>query len=142
LWWGACLRHERQGWVVSQPDPLGEPARHQGDLRAAEEPSVSVHGRRSRTRRSLASQATVGYDVDGAVVTVTIDRAEIRNAVDSKTAAALAESFERFDADESLSVAVLTGAGGNFCAGFDLKALAGLGAPAQRDGRGPDGTDA
>src|SRR5207244_12771818 len=60
--------------------------------------------------------------------------------VDSKTAAALAESFERFDADESLSVAVLTGAGGNFCAGFDLKALAaGAGLPLSETGEGPMG---
>ncbi|TMC53426.1 MAG: crotonase/enoyl-CoA hydratase family protein [Chloroflexi bacterium] len=78
--------------------------------------------------------------MDGAVLTVTIDRAEIRNAVDSDTAAALAESFERFDADESLSVAVLTGAGGNFCAGFDLKALAaGSGRPISETGAGPMG---
>jgi enoyl-CoA hydratase len=38
---------------------------------------------------------------------------------------ALRECFGRFDADHELSVAVLTGAGGNFCAGFDLKAMAG-----------------
>jgi enoyl-CoA hydratase/carnithine racemase len=48
----------------------------------------------------------------------------VRNAVDGPTAAALADAFRRFDADESLSVAVLTGADQNFCAGFDLKALA------------------
>ena len=48
----------------------------------------------------------------------------MRNAVDGPTAVALADAFRRFDADESLSVAVLTGADGNFCAGFDLKALA------------------
>jgi enoyl-CoA hydratase/carnithine racemase len=48
----------------------------------------------------------------------------VRNAVDGPTAAALADAFRRFDADESVSVAVLTGADLNFCAGFDLKALA------------------
>ena len=48
----------------------------------------------------------------------------MRNAVDGATAIALADAFRRFDADESLAVAVLTGADGNFCAGFDLKALA------------------
>jgi enoyl-CoA hydratase len=58
------------------------------------------------------------------VVTVTIDRPEVRNAVDPDTATALREAFRRFDADGSLSVAVLTGARGTFCAGFDLKALA------------------
>jgi enoyl-CoA hydratase len=67
---------------------------------------------------------TVRYEVDGAVVTVTIDRPEVRNAVDSATAAELVECFERFDADESLNVAVLTGARGAFCAGYDLKELA------------------
>lgn len=44
--------------------------------------------------------------------------------MDGLTAGALAAAFRRFDADESLAVAVLTGADGNFCAGFDLKALA------------------
>ena len=48
----------------------------------------------------------------------------MRNAVDPETAEALRDAFRRFDQDESLSVAVLTGAGGTFCAGFDLKALA------------------
>jgi enoyl-CoA hydratase len=48
----------------------------------------------------------------------------VRNAVDGPTARALADAFRRFDGDESLAVAVLTGADGNFCAGFDLKALA------------------
>lgn len=67
---------------------------------------------------------TVKYEVDGPVVTVTIDRPEVRNAVDPVTAEALRTAFRRFDADEALSVAVLTGAGGTFCAGFDLKALA------------------
>jgi enoyl-CoA hydratase len=58
------------------------------------------------------------------VVTVTIDRPGVRNAVDLATAERLIECFDRFAADDALAVAVLTGAGGNFCAGFDLKALA------------------
>jgi enoyl-CoA hydratase len=58
------------------------------------------------------------------VVTVTIDRPEVRNAVDPATAESLVDCFDRFGADDALAVAVLTGAGGNFCAGFDLKALA------------------
>ena len=57
-------------------------------------------------------------------MTVTIDRPEVRNAIDPPTAAALREAFDRYDVDDSLAVAVLTGAGGTFCAGFDLKALA------------------
>jgi enoyl-CoA hydratase len=60
---------------------------------------------------------------DGPVCTVTIDRPEARNAVDGATAAALADAFRAFDADDSLAVAILTGAGGVFCAGADLKAF-------------------
>lgn len=67
---------------------------------------------------------TIRYDVEGPVVTVTIDRPEVRNAVDPETAEALRDAFRKFGADESLNVAVLTGAGRTFCAGFDLKALA------------------
>jgi enoyl-CoA hydratase len=68
--------------------------------------------------------ATVRYEVEGPVVVITIDRPEVRNAVDPTTASALVEAFQRFDADPEESVAVLTGAGGTFCAGFDLKSLA------------------
>lgn len=66
----------------------------------------------------------VHYEVSGALVSVTIDRPEVRNAVDGPTAEALADAFRRFEADDSLAVAVLTGAGGTFCAGADLKGLA------------------
>jgi enoyl-CoA hydratase len=63
----------------------------------------------------------------------------VRNAVDAETAGALAECFSRFDADEKLSAAVLTGAGGNFCAGFDLKALAAGRGSLSENGPGPMG---
>src|SRR5262249_26162183 len=65
----------------------------------------------------------VRYETDGAVVTITIDRPEVGNAIDRPTADALADAFRRFDADDSLSVAVLTGANGKFCCGADLKAM-------------------
>jgi len=71
---------------------------------------------------------TVHVHNDGGVRIVTIDRPEVRNAVDGPTAVALAEAFRGFDADPSAHVAVLTGAGGVFCAGADLKAIS--------DGRG------
>ena len=58
------------------------------------------------------------------MLTVTIDRPEVRNAVDPETAAVLAASFSRFEEDDKLAVGVLTGAAGTFCAGFDLKAMA------------------
>ena len=74
------------------------------------------------------------------MLTVTIDRPTVRNAVDSETAAALAGSFRRFENDDVLSVAVLTGAQGIFCAGFDLKALAsGGGNRLSETGDGPMG---
>jgi len=57
-------------------------------------------------------------------VTVAIDRPEVRNAVDPPTARLLEQAFRDFDADDALSVAILTGAGGTFCAGFDLRSLA------------------
>ncbi|MEU7783508.1 crotonase/enoyl-CoA hydratase family protein [Amycolatopsis sp. NPDC049159] len=60
---------------------------------------------------------------DGPVTTITIDRPAARNAVDGPTAAELADAFRAFDADPAAAVAVLTGAGGAFCAGADLKAI-------------------
>jgi len=66
----------------------------------------------------------VSVTTDGPVAVVTIDRPEVRNAVDGPTAVALADAFSGFDSDSRLAVAVLTGAGGTFCAGADLKALA------------------
>ena len=77
---------------------------------------------------------------DDAVRVVTIDRPHRRNAVDSASADALAATFAEFDGDDTLSVAVLTGAGGYFCAGADLKALAtGDRRPVGDTGRGPMG---
>lgn len=55
---------------------------------------------------------------------VTINRPDVRNAVDGKTAKALADAFKDFDTDAELSVAILSGAEHNFCAGADLKAVA------------------
>ncbi|MDJ0770782.1 MAG: crotonase/enoyl-CoA hydratase family protein [Ilumatobacter sp.] len=65
----------------------------------------------------------VRFDVDGPVAVITIDRPDVRNAVDGPTAGELADAFRRFEGDDSLSVAVLTGAGDTFCAGADLKAI-------------------
>src|SRR5258705_7178924 len=76
----------------------------------------------------------------GAVTIVVLDRAEHRNAVDRDTAAALADAFRAFDADDSQRVAVLHGDHGTFCAGADLKALStGRGNRVERDGDGPMG---
>jgi enoyl-CoA hydratase len=61
---------------------------------------------------------------EGPVTTVRINRPERRNAVDRETADLLRAAFRAFEADDSASVAVLTGADGHFCAGYDLKSLA------------------
>jgi enoyl-CoA hydratase len=83
---------------------------------------------------------TVRYEVEGEIAVVTIDRPEARNAINGETASALVESFQKFDADDNLAVAVLTGAGGHFCAGADLKAVGtGQGNRLSEDGDGPLG---
>jgi enoyl-CoA hydratase len=65
----------------------------------------------------------VRVERSGPVTTVVLSRPERRNAVDGPTAAALADAFRAFDADDSASVAVLYGDGGTFCAGADLTAI-------------------
>jgi enoyl-CoA hydratase len=82
----------------------------------------------------------VRSEIDGPVMVVTIDRPEVRNAIDRATSAALAEAFRRFDADDEVAAGVLTGAGGVFCAGADLKALSeGQGTRLTEAGDGPLG---
>ena len=66
---------------------------------------------------------TVLTERHGSILVVTLNRAGVRNAVDRPTADALRHAFEDFERDDSLCVAVLQGAGGNFCAGADLAAL-------------------
>jgi enoyl-CoA hydratase len=64
----------------------------------------------------------------------------VRNAVDAHTANQLAQCFIRFEADRQLAVAVLTGAGDTFCAGFfDLKSLAAGQGRVSKGGHGPMG---
>lgn len=70
------------------------------------------------------SDATVLVDHHGPVTVVTINRPDVRNAVDGPTAQLLFDAFTEFDADAERAVAVLTGARGSFCAGADLKAVA------------------
>lgn len=69
------------------------------------------------------SEASVLVERQPPLLVVTLNRPEARNAVDGPTAAALAAVFRGFEADPELQVAILTGAGGSFCAGADLKAV-------------------
>jgi enoyl-CoA hydratase/carnithine racemase len=84
----------------------------------------------------------VHHETDGAVAILTLDRPDVSNAIDRPTADALADAFRAFEASDQ-AVAVLTGVGGTFCAGADLKAMREPGAPrASRltpDGDGPVG---
>lgn len=66
----------------------------------------------------------VRVEKDGKIYTVILDRPEVRNAIDYRTSRELADAFRSFEADGDACVAVLWGAGGTFCAGADLKALA------------------
>jgi enoyl-CoA hydratase len=77
---------------------------------------------------------------EGKVLVVTINRPQVRNAVDSTTAPALGAAFRDFERDEALHAAVLTGAEGTFCAGADLREIGeGLRPPVDPNGTGPMG---
>src|SRR5207302_11028300 len=85
---------------------------------------------------------TVRIEKKGPVSIVVLNRPQARNAVDREAAQALADAFRAFDSDPDAAVAVLTGDGGTFCAGADLKAFA-SGGPARNrvdaEGDGPMG---
>ena len=84
--------------------------------------------------------APIRVDRHGPVTVITINRPERRNAVDRVTADLLEVAFTEFDADDTASVAVLTGADGTFCAGADLQAISsGTGNRVREDGPGPMG---
>jgi enoyl-CoA hydratase len=85
---------------------------------------------------------SVLVEKNGPITTLTIDRPQQRNAVDRPTADALTAALRAFEVDEQALVAVLTGAGGTFCAGADLGAVAEGSARVNRlelDGDGPMG---
>jgi enoyl-CoA hydratase len=82
--------------------------------------------------------AKVAVEMAGSITIVAIDRfAEARNAVDPETAGLLREAFLAFDRDEGQSVAILTGRGGTFCAGYDLKVAAARAGGGLHDPEGP-----
>jgi enoyl-CoA hydratase len=90
----------------------------------------------------VASMDTVRTETRGDTEIVTIDRPEVRNAVDGPTAQQLADAFRSFARDDSKSVAILRGEGSSFCSGADLKAMAQDPARANRvspEGDGPMG---
>src|SRR5262245_52050292 len=71
--------------------------------------------------RQRSKAMSIRVEKTGWVTTVIHDRPDARNAMDPASADALVEAFLAFDADPNARVAVLFGAGGAFCAGWDLK---------------------
>jgi enoyl-CoA hydratase len=85
---------------------------------------------------SEQADEAVGVRVEGHVLIVTIQRPRVRNAVNMAVALGLAAAMQELDANPGLHVGVLTGAGGNFCSGMDLKAFAYEGVEPAIEGRG------
>ncbi len=69
------------------------------------------------------AQPVVSVERRGATLVVTIDRPRQRNAVNRAVALAIAAAMDELDADSSLRVGIVTGQGGNFCSGMDLRAF-------------------
>jgi enoyl-CoA hydratase len=74
-------------------------------------------------------------EASGGVLLVTLNRPQARNAVNAAVAQGVAAAMDRLDADDELRVGIVTGAGGSFCAGMDLKAFV-AGESPYVDGRG------
>jgi len=60
---------------------------------------------------------------EGAVLVITINRPEVRNAINRATSEAIAHALDLLDSDPTLAIGILTGKGNHFCAGMDLKAF-------------------
>src|SRR5262245_24639356 len=106
---------------LARPGRPRAPAHHPIPVHLIDGSGLRDTRRRGRSPNDMSNVLT---DRDDKVMVVTINRPEVRNAVDVATAKALTEVFLSYDRDDSLSAAVLTGAGGTFCAGADLKAIA------------------
>ncbi len=87
----------------------------------------------------MASEGKVILQREGPVLVVIIHRPEVRNCVDGETASLLFQAVEEFRSDAKLRAMVLTGAGGHFCAGADLKAIDSLASRPGADRLGPMG---
>ncbi|KFG90923.1 Enoyl-CoA hydratase [Sphingobium herbicidovorans NBRC 16415] len=65
----------------------------------------------------------VNFEIINGVATITIDRPEARNSIDREAAIAIDAAIKQIESDSAIRVGIITGAGGNFCAGMDLKAF-------------------
>ena len=87
------------------------------------------------TRDTASAEASVLVSREGPVLVVTINRPAMRNAIDRAASESIARAMDELDADPALTIGILTGAGGHFCAGMDLKAFL-RGERVEIDGRG------
>lgn len=60
---------------------------------------------------------------DGSILVLTLNRPQVRNAVNAATAEAMARALDQLEEDPGIAVGIVTGAGGSFCSGMDLKAF-------------------
>ncbi len=79
------------------------------------------------------NEPAVIVEADGPVLTVTLNRPEKRNAVNSEVMCRLYDAWQRLDTDDDLRVAILTGTGTTFCAGMDLSEIGKLGGPPENE---------
>jgi len=77
-----------------------------------------------RVSEQASTTEAVLTEQRGRILIITINRPEAKNAVNAAVSQGLADATDRLDADPGLSVGIVTGAGGSFCAGMDLKAFA------------------
>jgi enoyl-CoA hydratase len=83
----------------------------------------------------VSKAPSVSVSVEEHVLIISIERPDVRNAVDGDVARRIAEAIDLLDSDDALRAGVLTGAGGTFCSGMDLKAFM-IGDLPWVDGRG------
>ncbi|GAA1744195.1 crotonase/enoyl-CoA hydratase family protein [Aeromicrobium alkaliterrae] len=121
--------------LLTGSDPLRRTVRLDGDLLVLEGERAALPAPPPATVR------TERHGDDGEILVITLDRPAVRNAVDRPMALALERAVDDAEADASVRVIVLTGAGGTFCAGMDLSG-AHRGEIPVTDRRGPLGLTA
>ena len=71
----------------------------------------------------MSAEPTVRVEQEDKLLVITLCRPTMRNAIDRATSQALADAMDRLDSDDTVTVGILTGEGGYFCSGMDLKAF-------------------
>jgi enoyl-CoA hydratase len=95
-----------------------------GPIRPPELASACYVQPTRESEEEMSMQDVLTVERQDRILVLTMSRPQARNAIDQALASAIAAAMDELDADDELSVAVLTGAGGTFCSGMDLKAFA------------------